>query len=189
MTAWATCLLDPPWPERGGGKIKRGADKHYPLLSTMDMARVISTSPLWTPAENAHAYCWVTDNYLREGLNLLADLGFRYVRTWVWVKLRVDVDARSAKDRSLADDMAFGLGQYARGQHELLLFGVRGDGTKVRTERRDIGSVILGPRGRHSAKPPAVYELIEARSRGPYAEFFARSTRPGWSSWGNEVAL
>jgi hypothetical protein len=23
----------PPWPEYGGGKIKRGADRHYPLMS------------------------------------------------------------------------------------------------------------------------------------------------------------
>jgi hypothetical protein len=23
---------DPPWPEYGGGKIKRGADRHYPLM-------------------------------------------------------------------------------------------------------------------------------------------------------------
>lgn len=28
-----TILIDAPWPERGGGKIKRGADRHYPLMS------------------------------------------------------------------------------------------------------------------------------------------------------------
>jgi len=26
---WRTALIDPPWPEQGGGKIKRGADRHY----------------------------------------------------------------------------------------------------------------------------------------------------------------
>lgn len=31
------------------------------------------------------------------------------------------------------------------------------------------------------------YALIESRSRGPYAEIFARSHRAGWESWGNEV--
>lgn len=25
---YRTIYIDPPWPERGGGKIKRGADKH-----------------------------------------------------------------------------------------------------------------------------------------------------------------
>lgn len=26
---YRTVYLDPPWPERGGGKSKRGADRHY----------------------------------------------------------------------------------------------------------------------------------------------------------------
>jgi hypothetical protein len=28
---YRTIYIDPPWPERGGGKIKRGADRHYSL--------------------------------------------------------------------------------------------------------------------------------------------------------------
>jgi N6-adenosine-specific RNA methylase IME4 len=32
-----------------------------------------------------------------------------------------------------------------------------------------------------------MYELIEARSLGPYIELFARHTRPGWDSWGDEI--
>lgn len=32
-TKFRTILIDAPWPERGGGKIKRGADRHYPLMS------------------------------------------------------------------------------------------------------------------------------------------------------------
>ena len=28
---------DPPWNEQGGGKIKRGADRHYPLMKTEDI--------------------------------------------------------------------------------------------------------------------------------------------------------
>ena len=27
---YSTVLADPPWPESGGGKVKRGADRHYP---------------------------------------------------------------------------------------------------------------------------------------------------------------
>ena len=37
-------LIDPPWLERGGGKIKRGADRHYALLKTRDMPQVIYQS-------------------------------------------------------------------------------------------------------------------------------------------------
>ena len=80
-----------------------------------------------------------------------------------------------------------GLGQYFRGQHEILLFGVRGKGYNVKTDDKTIGSWINAPRGRHSQKPSEFYDLIEARSHGPHLEMFARSNREGWISWGNEV--
>ncbi len=35
---YRTIYADPPWDtERGGGKIKRGADRHYPLMRPSDM--------------------------------------------------------------------------------------------------------------------------------------------------------
>lgn len=171
-----TALIDCPWPERGGGKIKRGADRHYPLLPTTAMARVIRASGLWNLHENAHVYFWVTDNYLIDGLRILRELGAAYKRTLAWVKER-------------DGQLQTGLGQYFRGSHELCLFGVvgRGKSDDVCQDRRDLPSVIRAPRERHSAKPVEFYDLIEARSKGPYVEFFARSERPGWTSWGNEV--
>lgn len=30
---YKTIYLDPPWMEKGGGKIKRGADRHYNLMT------------------------------------------------------------------------------------------------------------------------------------------------------------
>ena len=35
-------VIDPPWLERGAGKVKRGADRHYELLHT-DAIRGYST--------------------------------------------------------------------------------------------------------------------------------------------------
>jgi hypothetical protein len=36
------CILaDPPWLERGGGKIKRGADRHYPLLKDYEIVEAM----------------------------------------------------------------------------------------------------------------------------------------------------
>lgn len=35
---YKTIYADPPWMERGGGKIRRGADRHYPLMKTQDIA-------------------------------------------------------------------------------------------------------------------------------------------------------
>lgn len=178
MKTYSTIVADPPWQERGAGKCKRGADRHYPLLSTRDIPRVMMSAPEWRPANDAHLYLWVTNNFLSDGLFVMSALGFRYVTNLVWVK-------GTLRDESV--DPQLGIGQYFRGQHELCFFGVRGDGYAVRTERRDIGSALIATRGRHSAKPSSSYELIEQRSRGPYLEMFARSGRPGWDAWGNQA--
>lgn len=177
------CLqADPPWAEYGGGN--RGAQVHYPLAATRSMARIIRSSGLFVPAEHAHLWLWVTDNFLQDGLFVMRDLGFRYVRAMVWIKAADEVALAGGAGQ-------IGLGQYLRGQHELCLFGVHGRGThpSVRTEHRDVPSVVYGRRGRHSAKPESAYEAIERVSHGPRVEFFARSQRPGWTSWGNDPAV
>ena len=172
---YRTILIDPPWPESGGGRIKRGADRHYPLIPVRDMARTILTARFspevdaWQPAHDAHLYLWATNNYLPDAFDLIRALGFEYKTLITW-----------AKDRS-------GLGQYFRGQTEHALFAVRGSGYAVRTERKNLSTLITAPRGRHSAKPNEAHELIEARSLGPRLEMFAREPREGWESWGNEV--
>lgn len=40
------------------------------------------------------------------------------------------------------------------------------------------------PRGRHSVKPAAFFDVVETVSPGPYVELFARAPRLGWDSWG-----
>jgi len=180
-------LLDPPWLERGAGEIKRGADRHYPLLATHDIPRVVFTCPLWRPAPNAHLYLWATNNFLEAGLFVMHALGFRYVTNVAWVKGDESEDESLALGEPGSVDLQIGLGQYFRGQHELLLFGVRGSGLDACSPLRNLGSVIVARRGQHSAKPVESYERIEARSVGPRAEIFARSERAGWTSWGNEL--
>lgn len=177
---WHTAVIDPPWLERGGGKVKRGADRHYPLMSREDCYRALVMSGQWTPDEDAHLYLWVTNNFLVEGILLMGELGFRYVTNIAWVKSKGDPEPD-------ADGVQIGLGQYFRGAHELCLFGVRGSGLRIATEARDIPSVIVAPRGQHSRKPEAFYDLVERRSCQPYLECFARRGREGWQSWGNEV--
>lgn len=165
-----TVLMDPPWMERGGGKIKRGADRHYPLEHTADMPAIIRSCPHWDRlADNAHCYMWVTNNFLPDGLWLLGELGFRYVTNLVWTKDRV------------------GLGQYFRGQHELLLFGVRGEHIPTRgTWSTWLAKGVL-PRTRHSAKPLFVHTMVETASPGRHLELLAREERDGWITWGNEL--
>jgi N6-adenosine-specific RNA methylase IME4 len=169
---YRTALLDPPWPERGGGKIKRGADRHYELLNPSQMPQTVLASGVFHFEVHAHCYLWVTNNYLRQGLVLLEQLGFRYVTNVVWPKQRA------------------GLGQYFRGKHELMLFGVRGKGKdpSVYQDTRSLTTVLEGEHVRvHSRKPEQAFELVERRSKGPYLELFgdpALPARPGWERWG-----
>ena len=60
---YKTIYLDPPWAEQGGGKIKRGADRHYPLMKTKDIAQ-LPIKELTDP-DGCHMYItmitWVKD--------------------------------------------------------------------------------------------------------------------------------
>jgi N6-adenosine-specific RNA methylase IME4 len=126
----------------------------------------------------------------------MRQLGFKYIRTLPWIKLTNEafeemllekLESPFIPARLFRCLLKKGIGQYFRGSSELLLFGVRGKGMNVRTEALDIGNVIIAPRGAHSRKPEAAFEIIEARSIPPYAEIFARPpARPGWAVWGNE---
>lgn len=80
---FATVYADPPWLERGAGQCKRGADRHYPLMTT-DAICALPVSSWMLP--DAHAYVWVTNNFLPDGLRVLDAWGFRYVTKIDWFK-------------------------------------------------------------------------------------------------------
>lgn len=168
-----TILIDPPWPERGGGRIKRGADKHYKLLSVKDISALaisILSKKKYRPSDNSHLWLWTTNNYLPQALQLMKKLGYRYINNVCWGKVK---NGKIQK----------GLGQYFFGSHELCLFGVRG---KLKAVKRS-PTLLLSPRGKHSRKPEGMYEKIETISPGPRLELFARARRQGWDSWGDEL--
>lgn len=172
-TPFTTILMDCPWPERGSGKICRGAQNHYPLIKTEpELLRTIVQAPCWNPADNAHLFMWATDNYLEWALRLYVNLGFKRHRSMPW-RVRP------------------GIGQYMQSCHTWLLFGTRGKGKKVLKQRIRTDALwdATIPKREHSRKPDRQYELIEKMSRGPYLEMFARPTarREGWTYWGNEV--
>jgi N6-adenosine-specific RNA methylase IME4 len=167
---YKTIYADPPWKEVGGGKKggKRGADRHYPLMSTKEIMALPVNE---IAAENCHLYLWVTNNFLKDGLKVMEAWGFRYVTMITWQK----------------DKM--GLGQYFRGMTEHCLFGVKGVlPYKVKNGKRQQGVTgFYEPRGRHSAKPYEMRKMIQKVSYQPAIELFAREKFKGWDVWGNEV--
>lgn len=175
---FTTCMADPPWKESGGGKIKRGADRHYPLMKTEEIA-ALQVARHMEP--NAHLYLWVTNNFLEDGLHVMRAWGFKYVTNICWGKVRQQDGVTIVQQ---------GLGQYFRGSHELLLFGKRGKIPYRKTaegKRAQHPSLVLAPRGEHSEKPAIFRTIAEKVSPGPYVELFARERVAGWEAWGNEV--
>lgn len=181
---YRTIYADPPWSEFGGGVIKRGADRHYPLMHTRDICALQLRAPeRWfhnlhvyqVSEDNAHLYLWTTNNKLLDALEVVRAWGFEYKTLITW-----------AKDR-------FGLGQYYRGQTEHCIFAVRGvlpyrtqeDGK--RAQGRTLIDGFDAPREEHSVKPELMRQWIERVSHPPYLELFARREAPGWDAWGNEI--
>jgi N6-adenosine-specific RNA methylase IME4 len=158
---YSTIVLDPPWDwgDEGDQNQLGRAKPKYAALSLDELLALPVAD--WTTT-NAHIYLWITNRSLPKGFALLERWGFRYIVNVAWVK------------------PSFGMGNYFRGQHELVLFGVRGS---LPLKRKDAGTVFAAPRGPdgHSSKPPAFLEFVESCSPGPYAQVFARSERAGWA--------
>ena len=165
-----TIYADPPWMESGGGKIKRGADRYYPLMKTKDIIAL----PIQEICEdNCHLYLWVTNNFLPDGLKVMDAWGFKYITKIDWVK-----------------EGNPGLGQYFRGKSESCLFGKKGNlpyKIKDSGKRAQGVTAFIAPRGLHSEKPEFMRQQIEIVSHAPYIELFARRQADGWDAWGNET--
>lgn len=166
-------VADPPWRFRD--KLpgpKRGAAKHYGCL-TLPELRALPLPPL---APTAWLLLWRVAAMQAEALALAQAWGFTVKSEIVWIKA------------TKAGRPACGLGHYVRGSHEACLIAVRGRGAPGLRRRLNVPSVFTAPRGVHSAKPAAFYELVEGLVSGPYGELFARRSRPGWLQVGDELA-
>lgn len=165
---------DPPWRYDGAFKDNGNVEDHYATMSTDDICGLeVEGRPVQDLTDkNAVLYLWTTAPKLLDGLQVLKAWGFEYRQHLVWHHRR------------------YGLGLWLRGEHELLLIGVKGNpGVPPPPARwRSVLSKVLAPWRAHSKKPAAVYSLIESQwPDAPKIELFARNERPGWKSWGNQV--
>lgn len=166
---YRTLYIDPPWPESGGGKIKRGADRHYKLMTVREI-KALPIASLADP-DGCHLYLWTTNNYLPSALECVTEWGFQYVTLITWLKDRM------------------GLGQYYRGITEHCIFAVTHKRLPYRMEGKRCQGVtgFTEPKREHSVKPERMRQMIERVSYPPRLELFARAEYPGWDCWGNEV--
>ena len=167
---YRTIYADPPWQECGGGKIKRGADNHYPLMKTNEIMR-LPISRLADP-DGCHLYLWTTNNFMPDALKVIESWGFKYITTITWMKDKI------------------GLGQYYRGLTEHCLFAstIKRLPYKIEDGKRKQGVTgFYEPKRRHSEKPDKMRSMIENVSYSPRLELFARQEFDGWDCWGNEI--
>lgn len=173
---FGTILADPPWQfQNRTGKI---APEHRRLnrYSTMTLSEICDLPVEDIVAETAHLYLWVPNALLPEGLKVMESWGFSYKSNLIWHKIRKDGGSDGR-----------GVGFYFRNVTEVLLFGVRGKNARTKDAGRRQVNMIETRKREHSRKPDEQYELIEACSRGPYLELFARGDRANWMVWGNQA--
>jgi N6-adenosine-specific RNA methylase IME4 len=171
-----TVLADPPW--RFTNRTGKMAPEHRRLsrYETMSIEDICALPVADIVREPAHLYLWVPNALLPWGLQTMAAWGFDYKSNIVWHKVRKDGGSDGR-----------GVGFYFRNVTELLLFGTRGKAARTLAPGRRQVNMIATRKREHSRKPDEQYALIEACSRGPFLELFARGTRPGWTYWGHQA--
>ena len=172
MFGYNVILCDPPWKfenysEKGEAK---NPTAHYGCMSVDEMAAL----PVDQLARGDCAMImWATAPMLPDALRLMSAWRFTFKTAGAW-----------AKQSRTGTKLAFGTGYIFRSAAEFYLVGTIGE---PKTRSRSIRNLILAPVREHSRKPDQIYADVEALFDGPYVELFARTRRPGWSSWGNET--
>lgn len=173
---YSVLAADPPWPF--GDKLpsksgeSRGAERKYKVLTIPEICN-FRLPPL---EDDALCFLWRVAAMQEEALAVMRAWGFTPKSEVVWVK--------QAKVGGLV--LAMGMGRYVRHSHEVCLIGTRNNGLRL-VKDHGVRSVIFAPRGEHSAKPDAFYQLVDRLCEGPKVELFARRQWPGWICLGNEM--
>jgi len=160
---YRTICADPPWCYRNAAARKSGAVLQYPVMPVEDIAALDVVRHSFF---DAHLWLWTTNLFMEQAHWVLRSWGFEPVTILTWCK------------------PGPGVGNYLRNNTEHCILGSRGF-PKV-PEHKPLSSWYTWPRGEHSRKPEAFYDIVEQVSPGPYLELFARTQRLGWDSYGLE---
>lgn len=201
---------DPPWlwkarSQKGEG---RSAKNHYPVMSLEDIKRLPVSS---IAAPRSVLAIWVLDPMLEQALEVVSAWGFeRKTVGFYWVKTNKKSPIAFEASKAIVDSLLggskvsrgepipvffTGLGYYTRANPEQLWICTRKKDPKKRViggglPVRDHGvpRLLVAPVSRHSQKPEEARIRLE-RLFGDVrrVELFARSRRPGWDVFGNQV--
>ena len=164
---------DPPWrfevySEKGEAKSPMA---QYECMN-MEQIKALPVGHL--VGSDSWCFLWTIAPMLDCGFDVLRAWGFQYVSRINWQKKTIN-----GKNR-------MGPGYVVRTLDETILIGKCGSPQYCNA----LPSSFPGLAREHSRKPDEYYEMLDSRFLTPSARrvrLFARESRPGWSSWGNEA--
>jgi N6-adenosine-specific RNA methylase IME4 len=179
-------LADPPWHFqswtngrwKGDGKIF--TPQKAPEYHTMSVEQIGDLPVSDLAADDCVLFCWGIWVMLPQCLDIVKAWGFEY-KTCAFNWTKADISQIDMFKESDAGQL--GLGYWVRQNSEFCLLATRGSPQRLSASVRQ---AIIERRREHSRKPDCVHERIERLVDGPYLELFARQSRPGWTTWGNE---
>lgn len=163
-----TIVADPPWtPALGASWATRFTDKARPQAQyqTLSVDEIIALKP--DSAPQSHLWLWVLNQHVDWGYQVARAWGFEPAQMLTWCKPGLGVGRFQCNSESVL--------LCRKGSRHGNPFGPTG------------GTHFNWPRARHSEKPDAFYELVEAVSPPDYHEMFARRNRRGWSQMGDQL--
>jgi N6-adenosine-specific RNA methylase IME4 len=171
-------LADPPWSYYGNQAKWGAAAKFYPTMTDSDILDLPMESWL---APRGVLFLWATGPRLDFAFQCLEWWGLHYRgMAFVWVKTKQDgtpIGAQGTRP-SIVKPLT-----------EFVLAASRvPKGRPMKLASEAVVQTVLAPKGPHSAKPGEVQERIESLyPNARKAELFARTDRPGWSCYGDEL--
>jgi len=172
---YSTILADPPWQFQNRTGKMAPEHKRLKRYDTMKLKEIKELPIELLAKDKAHLYLWVPNALLQEGLDVMKAWGFTYKTNIIWHKVRKDGEPDGR-----------GVGFYFRNTTEILLFGIKGSMRTLDPGRSQV-NIIRTMKQEHSRKPDEQYDIIEKCSPGPYLELFARGSREGWATWGDQA--
>lgn len=189
---------DPAWSFKtysDAGK-DRSPDNHYKVMNLQD----IKNMPIKSIADkDCILFMWVIDTMIPEALEVIKSWGFKYKTVgFTWTKIN-----KSAKLDKIdsSKDVFCGMGYWTRANDERVLVGFKQEEEQTDNEicllastgspkrvSMSVRRAVLDYRREHSRKPDQVYDRIEQLMGDiPRIELFARTERPGWDVWGDQI--